>query len=435
MQVKTFKAVNMPEALRMVKSEFGPDAMILSSHKKRRNGLLGHFYKPYFEVMAARDNTPRPNPAPRPEPEKSEANTMEVFQKSMLAPLARELKELRVQMDNLKARETGAFRPPPLPPQNHRKPDRENPEAKPANNQLPSSEMEELKKVLLLPMEKVGVSVKENTNRQQADLPSLRGSKDVAALAEELHVNGVEQTVISHLLIPVNKAAAQGEAPDQLRLRLNKLLTACISCSGQSKIVKNSTHIMALVGPTGVGKTTTIAKLAALAYKRGISVALITIDTFRVGAVAQLQTYSEIMGIPMEIAATPAALAAAIAAHADKKLIFIDTAGRNPQDPKRIREMNAFLEVSPAIETHLCLSATTRDRELFQTVTQFGALPINRVIFTKLDESMSYGCIVNTHLRNKLPLSYLTTGQRVPEDIEIATSQKVADLVLRGMKP
>ena len=104
-------------------------------------------------------------------------------------------------------------------------------------------------------------------------------------------------------------------------------------------------------------------------------------------------------------------------------------------DLNRYKEMKAFLEVDPAIEIHLCLSATTRDRELTQAVTRFGVLPVSRMLFTKLDESMSFGCIVNTHLRNKLPLSYFTTGQRVPEDIETATPQRVANLVVREMKP
>ena len=140
------------------------------------------------------------------------------------------------------------------------------------------------------------------------------------------------------------------------------------------------------------------------------------------------------MDMPMEIASTPEELASAIRAHAGKQLVFIDTAGRNPRDRNKILEMKSFLEVNPDIETHLCLSATTRDRELTQAVTRFGALPISRLLFTKLDESMSFGCIVNTHLQNKLPLSYFTTGQRVPEDIETATPQRVANLVAREMK-
>jgi len=244
----------------------------------------------------------------------------------------------------------------------------------------------------------------------------------------------VDEELVTQLLTPVKIAAGRGESLDRLRVRLNKAVADGVSCSGSFKLKKNASRILALVGPTGVGKTTTIAKLAALAYKQGVSVALITIDTFRIGAVAQLQTYSGIMNLPMEIAATPAELAEAIDAHADKQLVFIDTAGRNPRDRTRIQEMKAFLDVHPDIETHLCLSATTRDKELTQAVTRFGVLPISRLLFTKLDESMSFGCIVNTHLRNKLPLSYFTTGQRVPEDIETATPQRVANLVVREMK-
>jgi flagellar biosynthesis protein FlhF len=295
--------------------------------------------------------------------------------------------------------------------------------------------VEELKKVLLRSLEKTGKAGKEGTPVPREKPTGKGGTQEMAALTEELRARGVEETAISQLLIPVADAAGRGETLDRLRERLNKSIAAGISCSGPFKVKKNAVRILALVGPTGVGKTTTIAKLAALAYKQGVTVALITIDTFRIGAVAQLQTYSSIMDIPMEIASTPAELAESIEAHADKQLILIDTAGRNPRDRKRIQEIKSFLEVNPDIETHLCLSATTRDSELTQAVTRFGVLPISRMIFTKLDESMSFGCIVNTHLRNKLPLSYFTTGQRVPEDIETATPQRVADLVVREKKP
>ena len=97
--------------------------------------------------------------------------------------------------------------------------------------------------------------------------------------------------------------------------------------------------------------------------------------------------------------------------------------------------MKSFLDVDPAIETHLCLAATTRDRELIQIYDRFSVLPVSRVLFTKLDESESFGCIINMHLKNKVPLSYFSIGQRVPEDLLVATPQRVADLVLGEMTP
>lgn len=452
MQVKTFKAVDMPEALRMVKDEFGPDAMILSSRKQRRKGFLSRFSKQYIEVTAGLDPTPRAKAELKPERELSEPNTLDAFQRSMLAPMARELKELRALVQTLSAKEktpprrepesprtddTAGRRQMSAPParQMASQPDRERFVQELPTRVLPNSEVEELKRVLLRSFDKQPAAVQEKIVSQQKAAPARTTAPEVDTLTRELRANGVDDELVTQLLAPVKVAAARGESLDRLRARLSKTVADGVSCSGSFKLKKNASRILALVGPTGVGKTTTIAKLAALAYKQGVSVALITIDTFRIGAVAQLQTYSGIMNLPMEIAATPAELAEAIDAHADKQLVFIDTAGRNPRDRTRIQEMKAFLDVHPDIETHLCLSATTRDKELSQAVSRFGVLPISRLLFTKLDESMSFGCIVNTHLRNKLPLSYFTTGQRVPEDIETATPQRVANLVVREMKP
>ena len=166
-----------------------------------------------------------------------------------------------------------------------------------------------------------------------------------------------------------------------------------------------------------------------------VRVAIITIDTYRIGAVDQLKAYAGIMGLALTVAETPEALAAAIKANTDKHLIFIDTAGRNPRDQERLLEMKSFLQVDPSIENHLCLAATTRDRELMQIFDRFSLLPLSGVLFTKLDESESFGCILNMHLKHKVPLSYFSNGQRVPEDLLVATPQRVADLVLGEMTP
>lgn len=227
----------------------------------------------------------------------------------------------------------------------------------------------------------------------------------------------------------------KGGTVEAIRSFLPQAFTTVIKCAGPLALKKNSPRVIALVGPTGVGKTTTIAKLAAhYALRENHRAALITIDNFRVGAVEQLKTYSRIMGVPVEVASTPAELEAAIELHADKELILIDTAGRSHKDNEKIEELKGFLESRFAMEIHLCLAATTRDRELQEVVERFGILPISRVIFTKLDESESYGTIVNAHLRTKFPLSYFTTGQRVPEDLEIATPGRLAGLVLGEIK-
>jgi flagellar biosynthesis protein FlhF len=287
--------------------------------------------------------------------------------------------------------------------------------------------VEELKQVLLRSM---------GTKPAERVIPPEQvGNRMLETLTAELQASGVGEQEIRTLMAPVTAAAARGEGERRLRELLKESITASIQCALSLNLKKGEARIVAMVGPTGVGKTTTIAKLAARAYKHGVKVALITIDTFRIGAVAQLETYSGIMGLPLEVASTPAELAEALAAHADKQLIFIDTAGRSPRDREKLQELKSFLNMNPAIEVHLCLAATTRDNELARTVARFGVLPVSRLLFTKLDESESFGSIVNVHLRDKVPLSYFTTGQKVPEDIEAATAGKVAELLIGETKP
>jgi flagellar biosynthesis protein FlhF len=435
MLVKTFKAADMPEALRMVKTEFGPDAMIISSRKHQRKGFLWRTSKPLYEVTAALDRLPGGITDSLPDKAQGESSTLDEFRKSMLVPLARELKELRARVETISSRETDGARRQSPPVRDICKPDRVMPADVPAPFMLPTSEVEDLKQVLLSSMTESGEAGMDCPVIRQ-EVPSAGiGSEAVAALAGELSESGVGEEAIALLLTPLTVDAARGETLATLRERLKASIEAGIACSGPFKVKRNMSRILAMVGPTGVGKTTTIAKLAALAYKQGVTVALITIDTFRIGAVQQLQTYSGIMGMPMAIASTPAELAEAIADHADKQLIFIDTAGRSPRDREKLLEMKSFLDVNPSIEVHLCLAATTRDKELERTVARFGVLPVSRLLFTKLDESESFGCIANTHLRNRVPLSYFTTGQRVPEDIEVATPRKVADLIIREIRP
>lgn len=188
--------------------------------------------------------------------------------------------------------------------------------------------------------------------------------------------------------------------------------------------------VVVLIGPTGVGKTTTIAKLAAnFALVGGRKVGVVTMDTYRIAAVEQLKTYAEIIGLPVQVAYSPKELKESIARMQDQELILVDTAGRSQNNQLQMAELKNYLEGVPA-EIHLVISATTKMRDVDEIIRVFGQLHIDRVIVTKLDETMAHGVILHTCERAQAPLAFVTTGQGVPEDIEVASGEKIAQLIL-----
>lgn len=189
---------------------------------------------------------------------------------------------------------------------------------------------------------------------------------------------------------------------------------------------------IALVGPTGVGKTTTIAKLAAtfsIVDKK--KVALITADTYRVAAVEQLKTYGEIIGITVDVVYTPQELHEAISQHTDKDLILIDTAGRSHKNHEQMVELRNLLEIADPSDIFLVLSATTRSNDMTDIINSYADIPITKLVFTKLDETSSFGAILNTICKTQKYLSYVTVGQNVPDDIEIADPAKIVKMIMR----
>ena len=189
--------------------------------------------------------------------------------------------------------------------------------------------------------------------------------------------------------------------------------------------------VWSFIGPTGVGKTTTLAKLAAhFSLRLAQKITLVTIDTYRIGAVDQLKTYARILGLPLEIATGREEFQEILWSNRDRDWVLVDTAGRNPYSQEQLEELKGILTADPRVENHLVLSATTKDLDLAQVVQRFSLLPIRSYIFTKLDETDEYTSLFNQLLRFKRPLSYLTSGQKVPEDIELASKGKVASLVL-----
>jgi flagellar biosynthesis protein FlhF len=194
-------------------------------------------------------------------------------------------------------------------------------------------------------------------------------------------------------------------------------------------------QIWSFIGPTGVGKTTTLVKLAAHFHLRVTQkISLVSIDTYRIGAVEQLRTYAQILNIPLEVAHRPEELGQILERHRHQDLLLIDTAGRSPNQKASFEELRDFLTVDPRIENHLVLSATTKDRDLERMVTSYALLPIKSYIFSKIDETEEYVPLLNQLVRHRKPLSYLTCGQRVPEDLELATKVRVANLVLNQIQ-
>lgn len=193
----------------------------------------------------------------------------------------------------------------------------------------------------------------------------------------------------------------------------------------------NKQRIAALIGTTGVGKTTTIAKLAAqLMLKERKKVGLISVDTYRIGAMEQLKTYANILGIPCFQAFKRKDILFALRSMKGKDVILVDTAGQSQYDLTRIEELRKMITGDLAISSHLLLSVSTTASEMEKTALNFSPLKFQSYIFTKIDEAEKCGSIINQIMKLNLPISYITTGQNVPEDIECADKGKILDLVL-----
>lgn len=216
-----------------------------------------------------------------------------------------------------------------------------------------------------------------------------------------------------------------------VKSRIAELLEEQISVTGPLTTSADRCRLVALVGPTGVGKTTTIAKLAAnyrLREKRRVG--LITVDTYRVAAVEQLRTYADIIDLPMEVVSTPREMREAVARMQNLDLVLMDTAGRSPRDEIRIQELRALLAEAEADDVLLVLSATSGTRSLAATAAKFAEVGTTSLLLTKLDEATSLGHLAALTKQCRLPISYLTDGQNVPDDIQVADRRELAYLML-----
>jgi len=385
MNLKTFQGSTMAEALQRVKREFGRDAVILSTRTIARSGALGLGGKSCVEITAAPDTTAIP-------------------------------RALQGASVSLRSASTGGQRTAPQKSGNF-----QSPTSSGTDHVLFSAvgELKGLVQSLVAQTQKTRVSqLPNNLHRIYHDLIER-------AFAEDLALQLVEQ--VQSLL-----GGANAGASENVREKLARLVVPMLPVAGPIQLRrKGSPTIVALVGPTGSGKTTTIAKLAAGAVLRDrTSVGLITIDTYRIGAVDQLKTYAQIMDIPLEVVCAPDELPDALARLGDRQLVLIDTAGRGQRDTAKIDDLRRFFAAAPPDEVHVVLSAGCSERILSEVVDRFKPVGVNRVLFTKLDEAVGLGIILAAAKRANASLSYVTTGQDVPSDIAVADAAALAKMML-----
>lgn len=388
MRVRRFVGDNVAETMGKVKRELGSDAVILQTREFRDGGFLGVFSKTKVEITAAIEETP-------------------VKEKTQVHQYMYPLDEKKL--------------PKPVP---EPKP-KPMPEPEPVEKDTSSVIENELHAMRMM-LEKMKLHM-EGSREDKTTWPPV-----LQKWADFLQERGINEDLVKRLLQHVQQALSEEEWEDFSQVYSQIESNICDICSQIGPIQPgiDKPRIVALIGPTGVGKTTTIGKLAAgfsIVDKR--KVALITADTYRVAAVEQLRTFGEIIGVPVEVVMTPNSLREALELHEDKELIFIDTAGRSPHHDIHMSELHAFLDQAKPDFTMLVMSATTQTADQLRMYERFKDLSTH-LIFTKLDETAYAGAILNLLGQTTLPTAYLTNGQNVPDDIQAATPNRIARYIL-----
>jgi flagellar biosynthesis protein FlhF len=410
MDIKTYRAASMREALAVVRQDLGPDAAVLHTREVPGRGLLGWLRRGReIEITASatlqvpsrlpdRLHATLPAAAPPPLPEALPAHLEADYRAKFRADLK--------QQSGTQAAPLGS-RPDSTTAGQLRK------QAK--------GQLDDLQAII------------EDLCQRTIQTPDRDLPEALFFVFTDLIEAEVDEDVARQLIDDVRAGATAAELSDPavVRLRIMQRLEAEIAAAGPIRVTPGQRSVVALVGPTGVGKTTTVAKLAAnfrLREKRRVG--LITVDTYRIAAVEQLRTYADIIDLPMEVVSTPREMREATARLADLDLVLVDTAGRSPRDEVRIQELKSMLaEVQPN-EVHLVLSAVAGARNLVTTAEEFATVGVTSLTLTKLDETTGLGHLLTLLRQHRRPISYLTNGQNVPDDICVASGHELARMLL-----
>lgn len=370
MHIKRYEAVNMREAMTRIKKELGPDAVILSTKKLSDAG-------PLIEVMAARERE-----AVKPVDDHPPSLHDPVRDDGGIAGLQQEIRDLKACIHGL------------------------------ASQFMSKSDLFGLKETLNV----------------FCDSVSARDDAHLQNLYRILIANGFSRMRALRLTETI-KHDFPCKAIDSLEKAV--FLAEQLIAGSLPKNEDSEKRIQALVGPSGVGKTTTLAKLAAqYAIEKKKKVGLITTDTYRIAASEQLKVYAKIMGIPLDIAPDRDKFLQSLRQFSDKDVILVDTPGRSPQDKDSLSTLKSIL--AGDTETFLLLSPLATREYLMETADRFRILDYSRIILTKIDECTLLGSVMDVLDMAAKPVSHLTTGQNVPRDIERAHPERLARMTLQN---
>jgi flagellar biosynthesis protein FlhF len=425
-KARTYLAHTMDEAVAAVRRDLGSDAVILETRTTRRGGMLGLFARSIIELRAATASEVRRSRSDAVPVVPGSRHAQEVYAKSSSTPSAgtprvQRLQTQQMAKDMLATLETSAATATTRPAV-----------------ESASVEMHE----------ELG-AIRDLVERVLQGQHVVPGQEAVAAVPDDVldvYTDLIGQEVSEELAREVIESVSselsgdERRNPESVRRCLIKHLSAFIPVSNGSLLANSPDErplTLALVGPTGVGKTTTVAKIAA-AYRirQNRNVGLITLDTYRIAAIEQLRTYADIIGVPMSVARNGDELRQALEDMKDLDVVLIDTAGRSQKDVDRIQDLADLLAIANPHETHLVLAGTASRSVLLNEAEEFSRVGVDRIVLTKLDEAVCFGMLVDVVHRIGADLSFLTTGQEVPDHIETARSSRLAELVVgEGVQP